>query len=68
MTDSKTDHLETLIVTLQELETLTLRGFSFDVQEYNTTSTKENLMNVAKMIDSRRPNDHSLKIIVLRTG
>ena len=68
MTDSKTDHLETLIVTLQELETLTLRGFSFDVQEYNTTSTKENLMNIAKMIDSRRPNDHSLKIIVLRTG
>ena len=66
--ETQQDHLETLIVTLRELETLTFRGFNFDLQEYNTTSSKENLEGVAKMIDSKRPDDHNLKIIVLRTG
>jgi hypothetical protein len=66
--ETQQDHLEHLIVTLQELETLTHRGFNFDLQEYNTTSSKENLEGVAKMIDSKRPDDHKLKIIVLRTG
>lgn len=67
----KQDYMERLITELKEIESLTARGYSFDVAEYNIRTGEEledNLKDVMTHIASSRPSHQSLKLIVVRTG
>jgi hypothetical protein len=67
----KQDYMERLITELKEIESLTARGYSFDVAEYNIRTGDEledNLKDVMSHIATSRPSRQSLKVIVIRTG
>ena len=68
---NKQDYMERLITELKEIESLTERGYSFDVAEYNIRTGEEledNLKDVMSHISTSRPSHQSLKLIVVRTG